>query len=90
MSVEVFLSPSLQPMAGNEAAVAVEGKTLGECLDSLMLLHPQLKTVLLDDNQVIRRDYMIFINGENAYPEEVARPVTDGDKLHLMSFFVGG
>jgi hypothetical protein len=90
MSAEVFLSPSLQPMAGNAAAVAVEGKTLGECLDNLMLQHPQLKMVLLDDNQVIRRDYMIFINGENSYPEEITRPVKDGDRIHLMSFFVGG
>jgi molybdopterin converting factor small subunit len=90
MSIEIILSPSLQPLAGNAPSVNVEGKTLGECLDALMQKHPQLKDALLDDNRVLRKDYMIFINGENAYVEEISRPVKEGDKIHLMTFFVGG
>jgi molybdopterin converting factor small subunit len=90
MSVEVFLSPALQPMAGDLAAINVDGKTLGECLDNLMQNYPQLREALVDNNRVVRPDYMIFINGENAYTEEITRPVKDGDKIHLMSFFVGG
>jgi molybdopterin converting factor small subunit len=90
MSIEIILSPSLQTLAGNALSVNVEGKTLGECLDALMQKHPQLKEVLLDDNRVLRKDYMIFINGENAYMEELVRPVKEGDKIHLMTFFVGG
>jgi molybdopterin converting factor small subunit len=90
MSIEVILSPSLQPLACNAPAVKVEGLTLGQCLNNLMQNYPQLKTALLDDNQVLRKDYMVFINGENAYMEELARPLKEGDKVHLMSFFVGG
>lgn len=90
MSIEIILSPSLQPMTGNAPSMKVEGKTLGECLDDLMLKYPQLKAVLLDDNQELRKDYMVFINGENAYMEELPRPVKEGDIIHLMTFFVGG
>ena len=26
----------------------------------------------------------IFVNAENAYPEELAKPVKDGDKLYII------
>ncbi len=90
MSVEIILSPALQTLAEDVASVKVEGRNLGECLDNLMRKLPQIKTALLDDNQELRKDYMVFINGENAYMEELSRPVKDGDIIHLMTFFVGG
>ncbi len=55
-----------------------------------MQQYPQLKAALEDADGSIRKDYMLFINGENAFVEEISRPLKDGDKLHLMSFFVGG
>jgi molybdopterin converting factor small subunit len=90
MSVEIFLSPSLQTLVNDQAVVDISGNTLGECLNNLMQKYPQLKAALVDDNLELRRDYMIYVNGENAYPEESSRPIKDGDKLNLMSFFVGG
>jgi molybdopterin converting factor small subunit len=90
MSIEVFLSPSLQVLINDVAMVNTTGKTSGECLQNLMQRFPQLKAVLLDANQVLQPDYMIYVNGENAYPEELTKPVKEGDKIHVMSFFVGG
>jgi molybdopterin converting factor small subunit len=90
MSVEIFLSPTLQTLVDDLPVVDVSGNTLGECLNDLLQKYPQLKAVLLDTNLELRRDYMIYINGENAYPEESSRPLKNGDKLNLMSFFVGG
>jgi molybdopterin converting factor small subunit len=90
MSIDIVLSPSLLPMVDYAPSVKVKGATLGQCLESLMQDYPQLKTTLLDENQVLRKDYMVFVNGENAYMEELNRPVKEGDKIHLMSFFVGG
>ncbi|MBI2979332.1 MAG: MoaD/ThiS family protein [Chloroflexi bacterium] len=35
-------------------------------------------------------DATIYVNEESAFPEELARPVKDGDELHIVTMIAGG
>jgi len=32
----------------------------------------------------------IYVNQESSYPEELAKPVKDGDELHITMIIAGG
>jgi molybdopterin converting factor small subunit len=32
----------------------------------------------------------VYVNNESAYPEELAKPVQDGDEIHLILMLAGG
>lgn len=90
MSIEVFLSPSLQRLVNDADIINASGSNVGECLKDLVRQYPQLKESLFGADGELRQEYVIYINGENAYPGELLKPVKDGDELHVISFFFGG
>lgn len=90
MQVEIVLSQSMQPAAGNEKAVRVSGGTVAECLDALVTRFPDLKSLVFDKKGKLYGYLEIFINKKSAYPGELARPVSDGDKLHIVNIIAGG
>jgi molybdopterin converting factor small subunit len=90
MSIEVKLSPFLTPYANKQEVVKVKGSTVGECLNHLAGQFPDLKSKLFDNKGKIPHYYDVYINGENSYPEELAKPVQNGDKLQLVWLIHGG
>jgi len=90
MSIEVKISPILAKYTNNHQATEVNGSTVGECLDHLVKQFPDLKKVILDKNGRLHRYLDVYVNGENAYPEELAKPVKNGDKLHIVMLIAGG
>jgi molybdopterin converting factor small subunit len=89
MSIEVYIPPSLQSQIDNVKLVKVEGKTVGECLADLICRYPQLDSGLLKGRK-IHKGLSLFVNGENAHPQGLNKPVHDGDKLYIMNILVGG
>ena len=90
MSVTVELSPVFSMYTDNQLKVAAKGKTLGECLSSLGGRFPELKRMILDRDGNLSPTFDVFVNGESAYPEMMARPVKDGDVISLIMLITGG
>ena len=90
MSIEVEISPVFARYADNQASVTVKGKTVGECLQDLVRQHPDLKKIILTREGKLQHSFDVFINGENAYPGEMEKPVRDGDKIHVVLLIHGG
>ena len=90
MSVEINLPQFLQHVADNVKVVSVGGSTVGECLDGLVKRFPDLEPHLFDRKGRLHGYIDVFVNRQSAYPEELARPVADGDKLHIINIIVGG
>jgi molybdopterin converting factor small subunit len=90
MSVEIYLTPSLQYIISDVKFITVEGKTVGECLDNVVEMYPQLSPLLLGSGHKLRNEYTLFINGENASPDDPDRPVRAGDKLNIVDIIIGG
>ena len=90
MSIEVKISSIFLRYTSNQKVARVKGSTVGECLDHLVKQFPDLKPALFDKTGQLRRYIDIYVNDESAYPEELAKPVKNGDKLHLMMLITGG
>ena len=70
--------------------VTVEGGTVGECLDELIKQYPGMKMVLFDRDGKLFKLLNVFINRESAYPDELKKPVKDGDEISVVYTMVGG
>ena len=90
MSVAVNIPQFLQHLADNVKVTDVNGRTVGECLKDLVRQVPQLEALLFTKRGKLIKYLDVYINGESAYPEELAKPVNDGDELHIMKAIVGG
>ncbi|MFC1971340.1 MoaD/ThiS family protein [Chloroflexota bacterium] len=90
MSVEVNISSIFAHYVNNQQIAQVKGKTIGECLYHLFNMFPGLKEVLVDQKGKLHGYINVYVNEESAYPEELAKPVKDGDKLHIAMLLEGG
>ena len=90
MSIKVNILPYLQYLTGGKTMVEVEGGTIARCLDGLTSQFPGLRTVLFDSNGKLLDYVDIYVNGESRYYEGLARPVQEGDELHIILIIAGG
>jgi len=90
MTIEVKFSPILAKYTNNQKIAEVSGSTVGECLDHLLKQFPDLKAALFAGDGRLHRYLDVYINGESAYPEELVKPVKDGDELHIVMVIAGG
>ena len=90
MSVKINLHPNLHSFANNQAVVEVNGSTVGQCVDELVKQFPRIKPMLLDKTGKLLNYVDIYVNQESSYPEELAKPVKDGDELHITLIIAGG
>ena len=90
MSVTININPSLTYLTEGQTKMEVNGKNVGECLQQLVTRFPDLKSWLFAKNGKLNNFIDIFVNAESAYPEELAKPVKDGDELHIIAILSGG
>ena len=60
-----------------------------ECLNHLFKQFPGMKKQLFSKHGNLFENIIISVNGESAYPEQLAKPVKDGDELKIV-FIIGG
>ncbi len=90
MGIQIHLHSTHRRHADGRAQVEVEGRTVGECLQALVARYPDLKPVLFTENGQLRRNLEIYLNLESAYPDELSKPVADGDQIHVTVMLTGG
>lgn len=83
MSIKVHIPDYMRPLTENKALIEVKGKTVGECLSHLLGKFPGIENELFDKDSRLHIYLHIFINDAYAYPEELIKPVLDGDKLYI-------
>jgi molybdopterin converting factor small subunit len=90
MSVKIKIHPFLSQHTNNQDIVEVNGRTVGQCLEQLVDQFPELRQWLFEKNGKLNRLVEIYVNMESSYPEELAKPVKDGDELHIIIIISGG
>ena len=88
MSIKVHPGPLFSYYTDNQNVVEVAGKTVGECLKNLVEQFPRLK--IFDKDGKLYSYIVISVNRENAYPNELEKPVKDGDELLITPMISGG
>jgi molybdopterin converting factor small subunit len=90
MSIEVHIHQALRHLTNKQAKVEVKGTTVGECLNDLVREFPGVKSKIFGKDGKLLNYVDIFVNLESSYPEELAKPVKDGDSLHITLIISGG
>jgi molybdopterin converting factor small subunit len=90
MNIKVRIPPTLRQFTGGREVVKSTGNTVKECLDNLEVQFPGIKQELYDKRGEISPYYEIYINEESAYPDELVKPVKDGDEITIITLIAGG
>lgn len=90
MGIKININPLLYHYTNNETIAEVNANTVGQCLDHLVKQFPGIGKVLFDKNGKLLNYIAIYVNKESAYPEELAKPVKDGDELNIALTIAGG
>jgi molybdopterin synthase sulfur carrier subunit len=91
MAVTVKLPTQLRAAAGGNAAISVEGTTVGEVLSALYAEHGELKERLSDTDGTLRRFVNVYVSGEDIrFGDGLATPVKDGDEVQVLPAVAGG
>ena len=70
--------------------IEVDGSSVGDCLGRLVSRFPGLDKALFDDKGKLLHYIEIYLNQQSAYPGELAKPVKDGDEIHVTIMLAGG
>ena len=90
MSIKIEIPSYLQPYTNDREVVEVNGSTAGACLNHLVELFPGMEKMLFAKKGKLHGYVGIYINGEDAYPEELTKPVKDGDEVYILYIIGGG
>ena len=90
MGIKIHIHKTHRQHTNGLAVLEVEGSTVGDCLDYLTRQFPAIKEALFDTKGKLRRVIEIYVNMKSAYPNELAKKVSDGDEIHLTVMLAGG
>ena len=90
MAVTVNIHKTHRQFTNGSEVVAAEGKTVGECLNHLIKQFPGMEKALFAKKDKLLNNVEIYLNHATAYPNELAKPVKEGDEIHLIIMLTGG
>jgi molybdopterin synthase sulfur carrier subunit len=90
VSITVNIHQALRHLINNQSTAEVSGTTVGECLNDLVQQFPGMKPKLFGNNGKLLNYVDIYVNQESAYPDELAKPVKDGDEIQITIIIAGG
>jgi adenylyltransferase/sulfurtransferase len=90
MPVKVHIHITHRQFTNDQDVVTVEGNTVGECLNHLIAQFPGMEKALFAKKDKLRNVVEVFVNHTTAYPNELLKPVKDGDEINLLVMLAGG
>jgi molybdopterin converting factor small subunit len=90
MPVKVHIHTTHRQFTNGLEVVAVEGSTVGECLNRLIKEFPGMEKALFAKKDKLLNNVEIYLNHASAYPNELVKSVKDGDEIHLVTMLTGG
>ena len=90
MAVNVHIHTTHRPLTNGLEVVDVHGNTVGECLNQLIKQFPAMEKALFAKKDKLLNTVEIYVNHASAYPNELLKPVKDGDEIHLLVMLAGG
>ncbi len=90
MAVQVHIHATHRQFTNGLEVVEVEGKTVGECLGQLVKQFPGMEKALFTRKDKLLNIVEVYLNHASAYPNELLKPVKEGDEIHLVLMLAGG
>ena len=88
---EVRLPTLMRAAADNQAAVAVQGATVGEVFSELTVKYPGLAGQLVDESGGLHRFVNVYCNDDDIrYLDQLDTKVADSDVISILPAVAGG
>lgn len=88
MTIKIQVDNNLRQFVSDKYEIAVDAKTVGECLDDLIRQFPEIKTRLFDSHGILM--VLVVVNREMICQESLSRPVSEGDDINIIYIIGGG
>jgi len=90
MAVKIHIHTTHRQYTNGLEVVEVNGNTVGDCLNHLVRQFPGMDKALFAKKDKLHNVVEVYVNHTTAYPNELAKPVKDGDEIHLVVMLAGG
>ena len=90
MSINISIHRTHRQFTDGLDSVEVQGNNVGDCLEDLIRQFPDMRNALFDKKGKLLNAVEIYINQKSAYPDEMVKPVKDGDDIHITLMLAGG
>ena len=90
MPVKVHIHATHRQYTNGLEVVEVAGGTVGECLNHLIKQYPGMEKALFAKKDKLLNIVEVYVNHTSAYPNELVKPIKDGDDIHLIVMLAGG
>ncbi len=90
MAVDLHVHTTHMQFTEGREVITLEGKTVGDCLNQLVRQYPGMEKALFVKKDKLLNTVEVYVNNASAYPEELAKPVNDGDNIYLFVMLSGG
>ena len=90
MAIKVHIHATHLQFTDGLEVVEVEGSTVGECLNNLIKQFPEMEKALFAKKDKLFNIIEVYVNQASAYPNELVKPIKDGDDIHLVVMLAGG
>ena len=84
----IWIPALLRDLTEGQEQVEVPGTTLRQALDELTSLYPELRTRLIDEDQ-LRPDFSVIVNGTASYLK-LRQPLSENSEVYLLPAISGG
>jgi molybdopterin converting factor small subunit len=90
MAVNIHIHATHRQFTDGLETVTVEGNTVGECLTHLIKQFPGMEKALFARKDKLHNIVEVYLNHASTHPNELIKPVKDGDEIHLVIMLAGG
>ena len=90
MAVKIHIHTTHRQYTNGLEVVEVNGDTVGDCLNHLVRQFPGMDKALFAKKDKLHNVVEVYVNHTTAYPNELAKPVKEGDEIHLVVMLAGG
>ena len=81
----------LRPYAGGQSKIQVQGETVGEVLEQMVVYYPDIRQHIMSETGELRPFVNLFFNGENVKDlQGTETPLEEDDNLMLVPSIAGG
>jgi molybdopterin converting factor small subunit len=90
MPVKIHIHTTHRQYTNGLEVVEVGGGTVGECLNHLIKQYPGMEKALFAKKDKLLNVVEVYVNHTSAHPNELVKPIKDGDDIHLIVMLAGG
>ena len=74
-----------------EAALEVSGASIGEALECVFVLHPKLRSYVLDERGTVRHHLALFVDGAAIRNKrDLSQAIGEDSEIYVMQALSGG